>query len=61
VFDTVAQPLWSTLSIVLVVGVIVAMVAYLVGGSASARAIRRGAARLPGVSKVSKPATEAQP
>ncbi|NEW37540.1 hypothetical protein GV792_03325 [Nocardia cyriacigeorgica] len=61
VFDTVAQPLWSTLSIVLVIGVIVAMVAYLVGGSASARTIRRNAARLPGVSKVSKPATEAQP
>ncbi|MFE3442801.1 hypothetical protein ACFXNW_07205 [Nocardia sp. NPDC059180] len=58
VFDTVTQPLWNTLRVVLAIGVIVAVVAYLVGGSASARAIRRGAARLPGVSK---PETEARP
>ncbi|WP_280236847.1 hypothetical protein [Nocardia cyriacigeorgica] len=60
VFDAVTLPLWNLLRAVLLLGVIVAVVAYLMGGSASARAIRRGVGRLPGLWKRGNPATEAR-
>lgn len=41
-FDAVATPLRSTLRAVFVVGLVVAVGAYLVGGSSSAMAVRRG-------------------
>ena len=45
VFDTVVVPLRTTLRAVFVVGLVVAVGAYLVGGSASALAVRRGFGR----------------
>ncbi|MGS2805745.1 hypothetical protein [Nocardia sp. MW-W600-9] len=45
VFDTIVVPLRTTLRAVFVVGLVVAVGAYLVGGSASALAVRRGFGR----------------
>ncbi|MGX6511921.1 hypothetical protein [Rhodococcus sp. SJ-2] len=52
-FDALATPLRSTLRAVLVAGLVVAVGAYLIGGSASAMAVRRGFAY--GMDKLRRP------
>lgn len=55
VFDTIVVPLRTTLRAVFVVGLVVAVGAYLVGGSASALAVRRGFGR--GLDLLRQPST----
>ncbi|MFE3290137.1 hypothetical protein [Rhodococcus sp. NPDC059234] len=58
-FDTVVQPLRTTLRAVFVVAVLVGIVGYLSGSSASASAIRRGYSRA--MDKLRSPQTDREP